>query len=311
MSSFHTPGASSGAGHYSEVLCIEVGEDQELVAPVVDRIVDLLGARAGDHGLALRVVGGNQQDLGERLAATVDDDPLAAAAQFDVDVEAFVGLLEDQCVVGLGGAQVVAPHPVRTHRFVGGDVEQRRSCRRTTRAAPGDVVYDIGRVDPRAEITDAQCVLLATFDVGAPRQQLLIGADVECVDREEVLTLGLEVLVEQDLRCGVGGRSPAAVDRIVATLLGPRRVPPLAVLDRGGDVGLLNPRLDLTEDRFDEFVVIRRTTPRSMRSRLRGRRSCRGRFGPAATPTDPRLGRSGDPNDVRSVWRLVPARRTQ
>ena len=57
---------------------------------------------------------------------------------------------------------------------------------------------------PVLEIADVQRVLLATFDIGAPGQQLLIGTDVERVDREEVLALRLEVLVEQDVGDRVG-----------------------------------------------------------------------------------------------------------
>ena len=115
---------------------------------------------------------------------------------------------------------------------------------------------DVGEFQAGVEVADPQRVVLATVDVGAPRQQLLVVADVERVDREEVVPLGLEVLVEQDLRGGVVGGPSAAVDGVVATLLGARRVPPLAVLDRRGQVGLLDARLDLAEDRLDEVVVI-------------------------------------------------------
>ena len=177
--------------HDPEVFGIEVGEDHEPVAPMIDGVLDVVGAWPHDQRRLLGIVGGDQQHLGEGLAASVDDDPLAAAAQLDVDVEPLVGLLEDQGVVGLGGAQIVAPHPVRAHRLVGGDVEQRAVVVRPRRAAPGDVVNDVGGVDAGVEVADAQRVLLAAVDVGAPGQQLLVGADVEGVDREEVLPFRL------------------------------------------------------------------------------------------------------------------------
>ncbi len=65
-------------------------------------------------------------------------------------------------------------------------------------------MHDIVGVGTGAEIADVQRVLLATFDIGTPCQQLLIGTDVERVDREEVPALCLEVLVEQDVGHRVG-----------------------------------------------------------------------------------------------------------
>jgi hypothetical protein len=124
-----------------------------------------------------------REHLAERLAAGVDDDPLTAAAEVERDVEAFVGLLEHQRVVGLSGSEVVSPHAIRTHGLVGGDVEDRPVVVRPRRAAPGDVVHDVGEFNARAEIAEPQRVLLATVEIGAPRQHLLAVADVERVDQ--------------------------------------------------------------------------------------------------------------------------------
>src|SRR4029079_19743757 len=109
----------------------------------------------------------------------------------------------------------------------GGDVEDRPVVGGPRRAAPGDVVHDIGQFDPGVEVAYAQRVLLAAVEVGAPRQQVLGVADVEVVDREDVASLGLVFIVEQYLRRGVLFGSATAVDGVVAARFGARGVPPL------------------------------------------------------------------------------------
>ena len=94
-------------------------------------------------------------------------------------------------------------------------------------------------------------------------------------------------------RRAVSRVAPATVDRVAQALLGPAGVPPAAVEHRHRDVGLLHARLDLLEQRLGELGVLPRTTRRSTRSRPRGRRSCPGRRGRAATPTGRRRRRSG------------------
>jgi hypothetical protein len=170
-----------------------IGVRHEPIAPVIDAVLDVFCARLDDLRLLLRVVGGNEQHLAERLAAGVDDDPLTAAAEVERDVEAFVGLLEHQRVVGLSGSEVVSPHAIRTHGLVGGDVEDRPVVVR-----PRDIRARRREFNAHAEIAEPQRVLLATVKIG-DRQHLLAVADVERVDREDRVALGLAVLVEQNL----------------------------------------------------------------------------------------------------------------
>ena len=94
--------ASQGAVITLEVRCVEVGEDDEAVAPVVDPVLDV------------RLALGHEQRLGQRLgrrgARRTSVDVLAslvmmtydaAPAQLEVDVVALVGLLVDEHVVAL------------------------------------------------------------------------------------------------------------------------------------------------------------------------------------------------------------------
>ena len=148
------------------------------------------------------------------------------------------------------------PHAVGAHRFVGGHVEQRAVVARPSRPAPGDVADHVVGVAAGEQVANPQHVLLAAIGICAPRQQLLIGADVEGVECEEVVTLGLHVLVEQQVGACVSGGAAAAVDRVVLALLGAGDVPPSAIADRGSGVGLLDARLDLLEDLLDELVMI-------------------------------------------------------
>jgi len=101
--------------------------------------------------------------------------------------------------------------------------------------------------------------MFAAVGVEAPRQQTRVRADVERAEREVLVSRGFDVLVEKNRlvdEVAIGAAfASAAVNGVLATLLGARDVPP-AVLERGNRlVGLLDARLDLGEQRVDQTGV--------------------------------------------------------
>ena len=170
--------------HHPEVLGIEVGDHDEPVAPVVDGVLDVVDPLPHDHGRRRRLGGRDQPGLAAELALALDDDPLAAAAQPDADEEPLVEVLVHEHVVVLGGAEDVAPHLERAHLLVGLDVHQRRAVGGPGDAAPRGVVQLVGQVGAAVQIADAHRVALAAVAVRAPRQQVVIRADLERGHRE-------------------------------------------------------------------------------------------------------------------------------
>ncbi len=67
------------------------------------------------------------------------------------------------------------------------------------RSAFDDVVVDAARAVERAE---AQCVALVAVDVDAVEQGRAVARDVEAAEGEELVALGLDVLVEKHLLAG-------------------------------------------------------------------------------------------------------------
>ena len=70
------------------------------------------------------------------------------------------------------------------------------------------------------QVADAERVVLVAGDVGRPRQQPVVGADLERADLEELVVARLDVLVEQQLVRRRRRRAAAAVDRVRQALLG-------------------------------------------------------------------------------------------
>ncbi len=135
------------------------------------------------------------------MEPTPDDEVLVAAGGAHADPEPLVWFVEDLDVLG-AGADVVAPHRVRTPRRVDRRVEDVAGVGRPHRAARrvGDhVVEDL----TGAKILDAQRISLVTDDVGAVGQPVTVVADGQCAQAEEVVPpLGFDIAVEQDLLTG-------------------------------------------------------------------------------------------------------------
>ena len=193
------------------------------------------------------------------------------------------------------GAQFVAPDGIGPPRIIDRRIEDVLACgiqKRAARGARNLVSKVIGSAETNdgvglactsagatgrgaADLTHTQRVSFVAFDVDAVKQQGAIVTEREGAKTEEVVTLGLDVVVEKNLfageRCGrersirsrvtgsrlddrrgspivgVGDRCPA-VNGVLLTLFGATEIPPLAAANRHTQIGLLSARLDLFKD---------------------------------------------------------------
>ncbi len=116
---------------------------------------------------------------------------------------------------------------------------------------PHEIVVElVGELVAGGEVADAQRVVLVAVDVGRPGQQAVVGRHVERAEVEELVAVGLDVLVEQQLVGGVARGAAAAVDRVglALSVVGVTYHQPSG-RHRHRRVGLLDPRLDLLEQR--------------------------------------------------------------
>ena len=206
-----------------------------------------------------RVRGADRARLGGRRRPGDQHHRRVVAGAPDAERELRVVLLPDQRVGARVGAELVAPDLPGPHRVVDPGVEGVAAV-----AGPGpavvDVVDGVGDAGLAGQRADGDAVALAAGEVDADGDPGVVGAHVEHADREEVVALGLGVLVEDDLLAGQRGlgvddrrrlarrgRGPAA-DGVAQPLAGAPVVPPRPAPDRHRGVGLDDPRADLLVD---------------------------------------------------------------
>ena len=189
--------------------------------------------------------------------------------------EVLVVLLEHQLVFLLPGAEPVAPQLVGAHGGIGSGVEEGAAVVGPGRAVVG-VLDGLEMVGAGAHVAEAEGEALGPGGVDRVGQQGVVGADGERAQGEELVTLGLRVLVEQDLLAGrrrvvshLGGREVApcglgrrlgyresAVDGVLQPLDRARVVPPGALAGGHAEVGLLDAGHDLFEERLLQVVGV-------------------------------------------------------
>ena len=114
----------------------------------------------------------------------------------------------------------------------------------------------VGQILTGVEIADAEGVVLGARDVGRPGEAAMVVAHLERAEVEELVSVGLRVLIEQHVLGGGGGGAPAAVDRVALSLDRAAGVEPFTERHRCRLVGLLHARLDLAEQGVEEFLVL-------------------------------------------------------
>ncbi len=241
-----------------------VVEDQEAVLAgdhgVLGRVLDALAARQDHPELALGVSRLEDPALGGDLGAEPDHQVLLAARRTDRHPVAVVRLVEDLDVLVLSGTELVPPHSVGPPRLVDRQVEDVPMVDRPRRTRCG-VRNLVGQQLAGLEVLEPQRVPLVADHVHRVREQRAVVTERERAHREEVVSLGLGVAVEEHLlaldrrvggqlrRCPVvrPGDGAPAVDAVLLALGGARVVPPVTESRRDRHVGLLRARLDLLE----------------------------------------------------------------
>ena len=131
----------------------------------------------------------------------------------DPDPEPLVGLGQHLGVGADVGAEPVPQHHVRPPRRVGAGVEQ------VALAGPGDPVRDVGDLVGEqlagGQVHDLEQEPLVPGDVGRVRQQRTRRRDREGAEGEELLALGGDVGVQQDLLAGDLARRRRAGCRVL------------------------------------------------------------------------------------------------
>ena len=272
-------GGRDGRGADLEVRAGVVVQHEEDVLAADDRVVEgvlqSLPSRAEDLEAGVGVPGVEEAVLRGDLGPGGDDDEPVAAAAAHAHEEPAVLLVVDELVVRLGGAERVPPDLVRAPRVVDGRVVE-MPARRVPRGAADGADDLVGTVLAGGDVEDPDRVPLVADDIGGVGEQGAVGADARAAEREELVTLGEGVHVEQQLLTGqrglvgrgvlgglrrrpvvgVGDRDPAA-GAVLLPLEGAAVVPVAAVAGRHGQVGLAGPRLDLVEDRLAQVCQVR------------------------------------------------------
>ena len=224
-----------------EVRAGRVVQDQEHVPAaqhaVVEAVLQPLAAPgeelpAGAGGVRVEVV-----VLAGGLGPRRDHQEAVGAGAADAHPEPAVGLVEDQLVLGLGGAEPVPPDLVGAPGVVDGRVVEVGAL-----AVPGGTPDDagdlVGQQLSAGEVLDTDRVALVAGDVGGVGQQAGVRAHRGAAEREEVVPLGERVQVQQQLLArerGLGRR--AVLGRL-------RRGPVVLAADRDPAAGavLAGPR---------------------------------------------------------------------
>ena len=203
-----TVGLLGGRHHHLEVeRPVGIRDHEQPVAGrpamVVDVVLVVLGARFDDPRWLLRVDGGNEPDLGRGLRRRRDHDVFVASGPSDRHVEVLVGLLEHEYVFACVASEEVTPHLPGAHGGVGPDVEEGAVVARP-RDAVVHILDAIGERFGLLHRADLEQVTLGAGDVGAEREQRVVGAHREVTDREVVVPRREGVLVEDHVFVDAG-----------------------------------------------------------------------------------------------------------
>ncbi len=250
---------------------VVVQHEQQVLAVqhrVLDRVLDALAARPHETEPVLRMLRVEQPGLARDLRADPDLEVAAAAGHADADPVALVLLREDLLVLS-GGAELVPPDGVRPPRVVAGRVVDRQPVGREEGAGHRALDH-VGEALAGREVLHEQRVPLVALGVDGPQHPRAVEGDVEAAERVEVVAVGLDVVVEEQLLArhvglelrrrpvvGAGDRG-AEVPGVLEALLRAAVVPPVALAGGDGEVGLLRARLDLVEDRLPQRLEVRR-----------------------------------------------------
>ena len=246
-----SPRAVDRGGHQPEVGRSVVGEDQQSVLLVVDRVLDVVPPRFDQHGLRLGRIAGQEATLARDVAGGADEDVPLALRELDVDLETLVVLLEHEHVRLRRRAEPVPPHLVGPHRLVRPHVEEGLAV-----GGPGRAVVDagdhVGQVGRGAQVTEPQCVQLRPVHVRGVGDLGFVRAPLHVAQLEVGVPLCQLVAVEHELLGRLHRAAAPAVDLVVEPFHRPRVAPPALVEGGCRGVRLLDAPDDLPVEAFLE-----------------------------------------------------------
>ncbi len=215
---------------------------------MLDAVLVAMLARLDQARCRGRIVGIDQPGFVGLVIMHVDDDVLRRLGLANADIEADVGLLEHQYVVGSRCADSV---PIDRHRpmiCVEPHVEDGGAV-----GSPHDRAASVGdgivEVPASAHVANADGVEFRALVVDAVGEQTVVRAMRQRAHRPVGLALGLPVAVDQD-RFGPAAAWTPADARILAAGDGRRIVVPRTVGGGHRAVVLLDPRLHFLEQGF-------------------------------------------------------------
>jgi hypothetical protein len=202
--------------HDLEILgSVLVGQDQELLAMMLDVIAQPDLARMNQTGGGIRHCQIDDPDLRGLVIAHIDQQEGAGLRLGDRDKHARIGLFVDQNVLALRAAQNMPEHPRGTVVCVDGDVVEALRIGGPDHVAAG-FRHHVIKIDARPKRTNADGVEFRAGLVAAPCQHRVVGRMRPVAQIEEILATRQLVPVEHDLLLAALAR-PAAQDGVLTT----------------------------------------------------------------------------------------------
>ena len=177
---------------------VGIGEDEQLVAAVGERILHAVLARRDQARRRLGIGEIDQPLLGGLVIAAGDHAEAAAGALMQMGEPAGILFLVDQHVVGLRRAEPVPPDLHRAMVVVELDIEEAVAVRAPDHAAVGllDQIVAIGAGGP---VAHADGKIFRALGVGAPGLQLVVRRMPRAAELEIFVVCGQRVAVENDM----------------------------------------------------------------------------------------------------------------
>ena len=246
-------GCCQRRGHDLEVdRVIGVGEDEQLVAAVGDRILHAFLARRDQPRRRFGMRQIDQPLLGGLMVAAGDHAEAPAGAFMQMGEPAGILFLIDQRVIGLFGAEPMPPDLHRPVVVVELDVEEALGVRAPDHAAVG-LLDQVVAVLAAGPVAHADRKIFRALGVGAPGLQRVVGRMPRAAELEIAVGGRQRVAVEHDLHVAAIARG-AAEHLVLAAFAEFPQIGERAVRRRHAGIVLLDPPAHLR----DQLLLQRR-----------------------------------------------------
>ena len=243
---------------------VGIGEDEELVAAIGERILHALLARCDETRRRFGVGEIDQPLLGGFVVAAGDHAEAAAGALMQMGEPAGILLLIDQRVVGLLGAEPVPPHLHRPVIVVELHIEEGFCILAPDHAAVG-LLDDVVEVFATRPVADADREIFRALGVGAPGLQLVIVRVAAAAELEIFVVLCERIAVEHDMALAAVARH-AAEQLVLAALAELAEIGERSVRRRHAGIIFLDAGAHLAHQRLLQALRCGRAGSRCSRS---------------------------------------------